>query len=124
GGEDSGHMIFLDHQTTGDGILSALKLIESMEFESKPLSELKKIMTVFPQALINVTVKSKPEISSLPDVQEAIKSVEKNLGEKGRVLIRYSGTQPVCRVMVEGPTEEETQRYCEQISYIVKNEIG
>ena len=124
GGEDSGHTIFLNHHTTGDGILSALKLIESMKFESKPLSELKKVMTVFPQALINVEVKSKPEISSIPAVQEGIRSVEKDLGEKGRVLVRYSGTQPICRVMVEGPTKEETQKYCEQVSDIVKNEIG
>ncbi len=124
GGEDSGHTIFLDHQTTGDGILTALKLIESMKFESKPLYELKKVMTVFPQSLINVEVKSKPEINTLKFVKEAIVSVEKNLGEKGRVLVRYSGTQPVCRVMVEGPTEEETQRYCKQISDIIQNEIG
>jgi len=124
GGEDSGHTIFLNHHTTGDGILSALKLIESMKFESKPLSELKKIMTVFPQVLINVTVKCKPEISSLAAVQEAIRLVEKDLGEKGRVLVRYSGTQPICRVMVEGPTEKETQRYCEQISDVIQKELG
>ncbi|MDY6793352.1 MAG: phosphoglucosamine mutase [Thermodesulfobacteriota bacterium] len=124
GGEDSGHMIFLDQQTTGDGILTALKLIESMKFESKPLSELKKVMTVFPQSLINVEVKSKPEMKTLHDLQEAIESVEKNLGEQGRVLVRYSGTQPVCRVMVEGPTEEETRRYCKQLADIVKNKIG
>ncbi len=124
GGEDSGHMIFLDHQTTGDGILSALKLIESMKFESKPLSELKKFMMVFPQALINITVKSKPEISNLPVVLETIRSVEKDLGEKGRVLVRYSGTQPICRVMVEGPTEKETQRYCKQISDVIQKELG
>ena len=95
-----------------------------MKFESKPLSELNKIMTVFPQVLINVTVKSKPEISSLPAVQEAIRSVERNLGEKGRVLVRYSGTQPICRVMVEGPTEKETQRCCEQITDVIQKEIG
>jgi len=124
GGEDSGHTIFLNHHTTGDGILSALKLIESMKFESKPLSELKKVMTVFPQSLINVEVKSKPEISSIPAVQAAIRSVEKDLGEKGRVLVRYSGTQPICRVMVEGPTEEKTQRYCEQVSDVIQKELG
>jgi len=124
GGEDSGHTIFLNHHTTGDGILSALKLIESMKFESKPLSEIKRVMTVFPQSLINVEVKSKPEISSIPAVQEAIRSVEKDLGEKGRVLVRYSGTQPICRVMVEGPTEEETQRYCKQISDVIQKELG
>ena len=124
GGEDSGHTIFLDHQTTGDGILTALKLIESMKFASKPLSELKKVMTVFPQSLINVEVKSKPKIDTIAAVKETIISVEKNLGEKGRVLVRYSGTQPVCRVMVEGPTEEETQRYCEQISDVIRKDLG
>ena len=124
GGEDSGHTIFLDHQTTGDGILTALKLIESMKFASKPLSELKKVMTVFPQSLINVEVKSKPKIDTIAAVKETIISVEKNLGEKGRVLVRYSGTQPVCRVMVEGPTEEETQRYCKQKSDVIQKELG
>jgi phosphoglucosamine mutase len=124
GGEDSGHTIFLDHQTTGDGILTALKLIESMKFGSKSLSELKKVMTVFPQSLINVEVKSKPEMNTLPAVKQAIGTVEKILGEKGRVLVRYSGTQPFCRVMVEGPTEEETQRYCKQISDVIQKELG
>jgi len=124
GGEDSGHTIFLDHQTTGDGILTSLKLIESMKFESKPLSELKKVMTVFPQSLINVEVKSKPEINTIAAVKDAIMSVEKNLGEKGRVLVRYSGTQPVCRVMVEGPTEEETMAYCGRIADVLKRIIG
>ena len=95
-----------------------------MKFESKPLSELKKVMKVFPQALINVEVKSKPVINSLNAVQRAISSVEKILGEKGRVLVRYSGTQPICRVMVEGPTKEETQRYCEQISDVIQKELG
>ncbi len=124
GGEDSGHTIFLNHQTTGDGILTALKLIESMKFESKPLSELKKVMTVFPQSLMNVEVKSKPEINTLSAVKEAIGSVEKRLGEKGRVLVRYSGTQPVCRVMVEGPTENETLEYCGRIAKVLKRLIG
>jgi phosphoglucosamine mutase len=124
GGEDSGHTIFLDHQTTGDGILTALKLIESIKFASKPLSELKRVMTVFPQSLINVEVKSKPEMNTLPAVKQAIGAVEKNLGEKGRVLVRYSGTQPVCRVMVEGPTKEETQRYCDHISDVIQKELG
>jgi phosphoglucosamine mutase len=81
-------------------------------------------MTVFPQSLINVEVKSKPEISSIPAVQEAIRSVEKDLGEKGRVLVRYSGTQPICRVMVEGPTEEETSGYCIRIADVLKRLIG
>jgi len=124
GGEDSGHMIFLDYQTTGDGILTALKLINAIKDESKPLSELVKIMNVFPQVLINVEVKNKPDISSVSQITETIKEVEKNLAEKGRVLVRYSGTQPLCRVMVEGPTLKITGKYCREIADKVKERIG
>jgi phosphoglucosamine mutase len=124
GGEDSGHMIFADCHNTGDGMLTALKLIEAMKSQSKTLSELSKIMTVFPQVLINVDVNRKPDIESIPEVVEVIESVEKNLGEQGRVLVRYSGTQPFCRVMVEGPSKAETQRYCSQIAEIIKYTIG
>ncbi len=124
GGEDSGHMIFLDSQTTGDGILTALKLIDAIKYESKPLSELVKIMNVFPQVLINVEVKSKPDILSVSQITETIKAVEKNLAEKGRVLVRYSGTQPLCRVMVEGPTLKITGKYCREIADKVKEQIG
>jgi len=124
GGEDSGHMIFLDHQTTGDGILTALKLVEALKDESKPLSELSRIMDVFPQILINVEVKNKPDISSVPQITEAIKAAEKNLAGKGRVLVRYSGTQPLCRVMVEGPTRKITEKYCQEIADKIKEQIG
>jgi phosphoglucosamine mutase len=124
GGEDSGHMIFADCHTTGDGMLTALKLIEAMKSQSKTLSELSQIMTVFPQVLMNVDVKDKPDIESMPKVVKAIEFVENNLGEQGRVLVRYSGTQPLCRVMVEGPSKAETQRYCEHIADIIKNTIG
>jgi phosphoglucosamine mutase len=81
-------------------------------------------MDIFPQKLINVEVKSKPEISGLPQIVEAIKQVEAELGEEGRVLVRYSGTQNACRVMVEGPTKELTEKYCEQIADVVKAGIG
>jgi len=124
GGEDSGHMIFLDDHTTGDGILSALKLLDAMQTESKPLSELGDMMTVFPQTLINVDVKRKPDLQSIPRVVDAIAAVEEALGEEGRVLVRYSGTQPLCRVMVEGSSERETKRYCTQISDIIKEKLG
>jgi len=124
GGEDSGHMIFWDHQTTGDGILTALKLIEALKNDFKPLSELVKIMNVFPQVLINVEVKNKPDISSVPQITEAIKAAEKNLAGKGRVLVRYSGTRPLCRVMVEGPTRKITEKYCQEIADKVKEQIG
>jgi len=124
GGEDSGHMIFLDQHTTGDGILAALRLIEVMGETSKPLSELCKTMAVFPQILINVEVRHKPDLKTVPEIKNAIQSVEENLGKKGRVLVRYSGTQPKCRVMVEGPTHAETERYCRQLSDIIKDKLG
>ena len=124
GGEDSGHMIFLDYLTTGDGILTSLKLIEAMKEESKPLSELCKIMEVFPQVLINVDVERKPDLENVPAIKDAIESVEKRLGEKGRVVVRYSGTQSICRIMVEGPTINETGKYCRQLADIVKETLG
>ena len=124
GGEDSGHMIFLDRHTTGDGLFTALRLIEVMHAESKPLSELCKIMALFPQVLKNVNVQRKPDLETVPEIKSAIKAVEERLGAKGRVLVRYSGTQPKCRIMVEGPTLEETEQYCEKLAEIVKKELG
>ena len=124
GGEDSGHMIFLNHHTTGDGILTALKLMEAMLLESKPLSRLAEVMEVFPQVLMNVPVKEKVPIESLPEVVETLRSTEAALGEKGRVLVRYSGTQPLCRVMVEGPTDEETREHCERIAGVIRKVLG
>ena len=124
GGEESGHMIFLDHHTTGDGIITALQLIAAMIRENRPLSELARMMEVFPQKLINVPVKSKPDISTVPQVVAAIKQTEAELGDRGRVLVRYSGTQNACRVMVEGPTDDLTQKYCKQIADAVKAALG
>jgi phosphoglucosamine mutase len=124
GGEDSGHMIFLDQHTTGDGILTAIRLIQTMCDENKPLSELSRVMAVFPQVLLNIDVQKKPAIESVPEIMAAIRLVEDRLGEKGRVLVRYSGTQPLCRVMVEGPEKDETQRYCRQIADVVKAALG
>ena len=124
GGEDSGHMIFLDRHTTGDGMLAAIGLLQVMQDENKPLSELSQVMKLFPQVLLNIEVKSKPEIESVSQIKDAICRVEDVLGEQGRVLVRYSGTEPLCRVMVEGPVEEETRRYCRQIADVVKAALG
>nr|WP_321397576.1 phosphoglucosamine mutase [uncultured Desulfobacter sp.] len=124
GGEDSGHMIFLDEQTTGDGLLSALKLIEVMVETQKPLSKLAEIMTVYPQVLINVEVDaSRPDFMKVPKVADAIKAVELELGSQGRVLVRYSGTQPLLRVMVEGPEENMTRQCCEKICEAIRNNL-
>jgi phosphoglucosamine mutase len=124
GGEESGHMIFLDHHTTGDGLLAALQLIGAMVRTGKPLSELAEWMDLYPQQLVNVSVKSKPEISKVPEIAEVIAQAEKDLGEHGRVLVRYSGTEALCRVMVEGPTGEITRSHCSKIAETVKRILG
>jgi phosphoglucosamine mutase len=124
GGENSGHMIFLDVHTTGDGMLSALQLLRIMQSTRKPISELKKIMAVFPQTLMNVEVKQKPDLNAFPGILKAIQSAQNKMGEKGRVLVRYSGTQPLCRVMVEGPTQAETDNHCRHIVESIKTVLG
>jgi len=124
GGEASGHMIFLDHHTTGDGILSALQLLAARCESGRPLSELAKIMTFMPQEMINITVKSKPPLETLPELQEAVRRAEGELAGAGRILIRYSGTQAMCRVMVEGPTPELTRRLTEELAAVVRRRLG
>ncbi|MDH3982551.1 MAG: phosphoglucosamine mutase, partial [Kiritimatiellaceae bacterium] len=124
GGEDSGHMIFLDCHTTGDGIVSALKLVNTLRQSGSKLSELAEVMTPYPQKLINVDVKEKPPVEEVAAIVAAIAEAEAELGDQGRVLIRYSGTQPMCRVMVEGPTEEQTQAIAERLADLVKTAIG
>jgi phosphoglucosamine mutase len=124
GGEESGHMIFLDHHTAGDGILTAMQLIAAMVSEGKPLSELAGLMDVFPQKLVNVAVTNKPDIASVPEIVTAIQEVEASLADQGRVLVRYSGTQNVCRVMVEGPTDDLTEKYCARIADVVTTALN
>jgi len=124
GGEESGHMIFLEHHTTGDGIVTAMQLLAAMVKTGKPLSELAKMMDIYPQKLINVDVKSKPDIGTVPKVMKIIQKVEKDLKDEGRVLVRYSGTQNMCRVMVEGPSDSVTEKYCKEIADVIKNVLG
>ncbi|MDP8214104.1 MAG: phosphoglucosamine mutase [Candidatus Euphemobacter frigidus] len=124
GGEESGHMIFLNHHSTGDGIISALQLLAAMRTFGKPLSRLAKLMKLSPQKMINIDVVEKPPLERIKGLPEAVKAAEEELGEKGRVLIRYSGTQSMCRVMVEGPTEEITGRICVSLADIIKKAIG
>lgn len=120
GGEDSGHMIFLNHHTTGDGMISALQLLAIMVQTEKTLSELASDIEIFPQVLINVDVNSKPDINTIPEITEAIEIAEKKLNKRGRILIRYSGTQLMCRVMVEGPTEELTREIAQHLAEIIR----
>lgn len=124
GGEDSGHMIFLGHHTSGDGILTAIRLIQVIKETSQKLSELIKIIKIYPQVLLNVPVQEKVDIRKVPEIIEVIKKVENRLQDQGRVLVRYSGTQPLCRVMVEGPNEEDTQRFCQDIVDVIAEKLG
>ena len=124
GGEESGHVIFLNHHTTGDGIITALQLLWAMKHSGQSLSELAQLMALSPQKIINVTVKDKPPLDALPELQKAVQAAEAELGDKGRVLIRYSGTQAMCRVMVEGPTEQMTERLTSALADVVKKCIG
>lgn len=124
GGEDSGHMIFMDHHTTGDGMVSALKLLSVLADTGRSLESLAAIMTIYPQKLENVVVRSKPDIKTVPALVAVIRESEKQLEGKGRVLVRYSGTQAMCRVMVEAPSVEETEIHVRRIAESVKRELG
>jgi phosphoglucosamine mutase len=124
GGEQSGHIIFLDAHTTGDGIITALQVLAVMQRTGRPLSALAALFQPLPQVLVNVAVKAKPAIDTLPPLHSAIRAAEAALAGTGRVLIRYSGTEPICRVMVEGPTEEDTRRIAEGLAEAVKKTIG
>ncbi|MCF3943828.1 phosphoglucosamine mutase [Oceanobacillus alkalisoli] len=124
GGEQSGHIIFLDFITTGDGMLSALQLVNVMKDTGKPLSELAGEMQVFPQVLKNVKVTDKNEALTNPLILEEIDAVEKELGEYGRVLVRPSGTEPLVRVMVEAETEEACNKYADRVVTLIEDLLG
>ncbi|WP_095988122.1 phosphoglucosamine mutase [Cystobacter fuscus] len=116
GGEQSGHLIFSDHTTTGDGTLAALQLLAVMCRQQKPVSELASIFQPVPQTLLNVVVKNKRELGELPSVMRAIQDVEKKLGKEGRVLVRFSGTEPKARVLIEGTDATRNEQYAQQIA--------
>ena len=123
GGEQSGHIIFSNYTTTGDGMISALQLLRIMKERGKKLSKLAECMTSLPQVLVNVDVKEKKDISKLK-VNKNIKDAESKLGEKGRVLVRYSGTQNLCRIMIEGENKREIQKIANDIAKTMKKELG
>jgi phosphoglucosamine mutase len=124
GGEQSGHIIFLDYITTGDGMLSAVQLANIMKATGKPLSQLANEMKKFPQLLVNVRVTDKKQALENERIQEAIRAVEEEMNGEGRVLVRPSGTEPLVRVMAEAPTEELCQQYVNRIVEVVKAEVG
>ena len=120
GGEQSGHIIFTKYATTGDGILTSLKMMEVMLAKEKPLSELAAPVVFYPQVLKNVRVVSKPAAQNDPDVQAAVKKVADALGDNGRILVRESGTEPVIRVMVEAPSEEICEKYVDGVIDVIR----
>jgi phosphoglucosamine mutase len=124
GGEQSGHILFLDHNTTGDGLMTALQTLAIMRRTGRPLSELVRDIERFPQVLVNFRVVEKRPLEGLPTVQAAVAKVEKALDGRGRVLIRYSGTEQKARVMVEGEDEARVREYADQIADELKRALG
>jgi phosphoglucosamine mutase len=124
GGEQSGHVVFLENNTTGDGMIAALRVLSIMKKTGKPLSELKKVMTQYPQVLENVTVRQKEDFKKHPKILDAISKVEKALGESGRVFVRYSGTEPLARVMVEGEDFQVIHQYVQDIAQSIRAQLG
>jgi phosphoglucosamine mutase len=124
GGEQSGHMIFLEHNTTGDGTLSALQLLAIMQSSGRRLSELAQVMIALPQVLVNVRVAARRELSEVPAVQQAITAAEQALGDTGRVLIRYSGTEPLLRIMLEGQDKIRITELAHDIANTIEKHLG
>ncbi|SNU04971.1 phosphoglucosamine mutase [Lachnospiraceae bacterium] len=120
GGEQSGHIIFSKYATTGDGILTSLKMMEVMLAKEKSMSELAEPVVYYPQVLKNVRVKSKPDAQNDPDVQAAVAKVAEELGDTGRILVRESGTEPVIRVMVEAESDEICEKYVDQVIKVIE----
>ncbi|MBE1447334.1 phosphoglucosamine mutase [Paenibacillus sp. OAS669] len=124
GGEQSGHVIFLDYNTTGDGILTALQLMDTVVQSGQKLSDLKGIMRKYPQKLVNVRVADKSKWKENPAIDNAIRKVEAELGDNGRVLVRPSGTESLIRVMAEGPDKAQVEAYVQDIADVIQKELG
>jgi phosphoglucosamine mutase len=124
GGEQSGHLIFLDHNTTGDGILSALQVLSIMQEAQKPLSQLVEEIPLYPQILKNIPVSRKPPLEDLTKLQDLLQQVQIDLQSQGRVLVRYSGTEPLCRILIEGKEEALLHPIAEKLTDAIEEEIG
>jgi phosphoglucosamine mutase len=124
GGEQSGHIVFLDHNTTGDGLITCLALLAIMVERGRPLSELRRAMERFPQVLVNVPVAAKRDVAAVPSLAAAVATAERTLGERGRVLVRYSGTEPLLRIMIEGERERQIRELADAIAATARQELG
>ncbi len=124
GGEQSGHMIFLDHNTTGDGILSALQVLAIMRKKERTLSELAQVMIPLPQVLVNVRVAEKRDIATVPEIAKVVTAIEGQLKDEGRILVRYSGTEPLMRIMLEGQDKYKIAGWAKEIAEVVEQKLG
>jgi phosphoglucosamine mutase len=124
GGEQSGHLIFLEHSTTGDGILASLQVMAIMKQKGKKLSQLAQCIHVLPQVLLNVRVKTKKNLDGIESLIDLQDKIEKALGEKGRLLLRYSGTEPVLRIMLEGEKLDKIQEYAQDLKQEAEKALG
>jgi phosphoglucosamine mutase len=124
GGEQSGHVIFLDRATTGDGLLTGLRLLAIMARTGRPLSELATVMRRLPQVLVNVRVADRRGLTEAAEVWRAVEVEEARLGDRGRVLVRPSGTEPLVRVMVEAETEQAARGVADRLAAVVVTELG
>jgi phosphoglucosamine mutase len=124
GGEQSGHLVFLNYTTTGDGILTALRLLSVMLREDKPLAELAGFMESYPQVLVNIRVKEKKDLKTLPLAKHAIQEAEVRLGPKGRLLVRYSGTEPKLRIMAEGENQQMIEQVVQELAHTLETQLS
>ena len=124
GGEQSGHLVFMEHSTTGDGTLAALQLLRIMVARQRPISEIAGLLTPFPQKLVNVRVKRKVPFDDVPSIQEAVRHAEERLGRTGRVLLRYSGTESLARIMVEAQDGSMVEELCAELTQAVETGLA
>jgi len=124
GGEQSGHVIFSDYLFTGDGLCTALNVLRTVALTNRTLNDLARDLTSYPQVLLNVRVREKVDLQTVPAIAAVIAAVESRVADQGRVLIRYSGTEPLLRVMLEGRHDGEIRAWAQEIVEVVKREIG
>jgi len=124
GGEKSGHVIFMDHHISGDGLITALQVLSTMRRSGSRLSGLAACFHPFPQVCLDVKVREKRDLAAMPELQTCLQEIEEKLDKKGRIVFRYSGTEPLARVMVEGSDQEMIAQFAQQVARIVEQQIG
>ena len=124
GGEQSGHLIFLDYNTTGDGILAGLQVLSILREKNQPLSLAKQVFTPFPQILTNVKVKNKRDFSQIPPTASSVRRIEQELGQRGRLVLRYSGTEMLARIMIEGENRDRIKNMADSLASEIDKHLG